>query len=51
MNIYYAWKNNTLTSWELCGKDGWNVGVSLEHYQCQLIVAKDMKALQVSDTV
>ena len=44
-------KTNARPSWYFRGKDGWNVGMSLEHYWCQLIVAKDTKAVQVSDTV
>ena len=42
---------HALPSWDFRGQDGWNIGVSLEHYRRQLIVAKDTKAVQVSDTV
>ena len=38
-------------SWDFSEKDGWNVGISLEYYSYHLIVAKDTKAVQVSDTV
>ena len=44
-------ETNAHTSWYLRGKDGWNVGMSLEHYRWQLIVAKYTKEFQVSDTV
>ena len=33
------------------GKDGWGLGCSLEHYQCQRVAPKDTKAVQVSDTL
>ena len=44
-------KNNARPSWDFCGKYGWNVGVLLEHYRFQLIIAKNTKEVQVSDTV
>ena len=51
MQSYHAKKPNARPSWYFCGKDGWNVGVYLEHYPCQLIFAKDTNAVQVSYTV
>ena len=39
------------TRWDFRGKEVWNVGVSLEHYHCQLIIARDTRVVQVSDTV
>ena len=44
-------KTNARSSWDIRGKYGWNVGVSLENYLCQLIVVRGIKAVQVSDTV
>ena len=44
-------KTNTCPSWDFRGKYGYNVGVSLGHYRCQLIVAKDTKSGQVLDAV
>ena len=38
-------------TWDLRGKDGWNLGCSLEHYQCQCVAPKDTKAVQISDTL
>ena len=44
-------KTSAPHSWDLRRNCGWNVGVSHEHYCCQLIVAKDTKAVRVSDTI
>ena len=38
-------------SWSLRRKDGWIVGVSLEHYRCQRFIPKDSRALSISDTI
>ena len=38
-------------SWDFRGKDGWSVGVSLEHYRCQRVVSKETKCESISDTV
>jgi len=38
-------------SWDFRGHAAWNVGVSLEHYRCQRIVAKDTKSSSISDTL
>ena len=43
-------KTNARHSWDFRGKCECNVGVSLEKYWCQLIVAKDTKPVQLSDT-
>ena len=37
-------------TWDFCGKDGWSLGCSLEHYQCQRVAPKYTKAVQISDT-
>ena len=44
-------KSTTRNSWDFRSKEGWNVGVALDHYRCQIVVAKDTKAAQVSDAV
>ena len=44
-------KTNARPSWYFHGKYGCNVLVSLEHYRCQLIFAKDTNSVHVSDTV
>ena len=44
-------KTGNRHSWDFRGKHGWNVGVSLKHYCCQLVVAKYTTAVQVSDTI
>ena len=38
-------------SWDCRGKEGWYVGTSLENYRCQRVVAANICAIQVSDTV
>ena len=38
-------------SWGFRGKDGWSIGVSLEHYLCQRFIPKDSRALSISDTI
>ena len=38
-------------SWDMRGIDGWSIGVSLEHYRCQKVIAKNSKAERISDTV
>ena len=44
-------KTSTQHSWDFQGKEGWSVGVVLEHYRCDRVVAKDTKAEAISDTV
>ena len=38
-------------SWDFRAKEGWSVGVTLEHYRCQRVIPKDTKSEMVSDTV
>ena len=38
-------------TWDFCGKDGWILGCSLEHYQCQRVAPKDTKSVHISDTL
>lgn len=38
-------------SWDFRCHEGWNVGVSLEHYRCQRVVGKASKVEQISDAV
>ena len=40
-------KTGTRHSWDLPGKDGWSVVVSLEYYRCQKIVRKATKTVAV----
>ena len=44
-------KTSTRHSWDFCGKEGWSVGVALEHYRCNRVVAKDTKAEAISHIV
>ena len=44
-------KTSTRHLWDFRGKEGWSVGVALEHYRCEHVVAKDTKAEAISDTV
>ena len=44
-------KTNARPSWDFCGIDGWDVGVSFEHYPFHLIVAEDTNSVHLSDTV
>ena len=37
--------------WEFRSKEGWSVGVSFEHYRCQLVIPADTQEINVSDTV
>ena len=32
-------------------KEGWSVGVSFEHYRCQLVIPADTREINVSNTV
>ena len=38
-------------SWDMRGIDGWSTGVSMEHYRCQRVIAKNSKMERISDTV
>ena len=44
-------KTGTINSWDFRGAAGWYLGVALQHYRCQTIVAKSKCAVQISDTV
>ena len=33
------------------GKDGWRIGVALDHYRCQCVIGQDANADVVNDTV
>ena len=48
--IAHAKPSNRL-SWSFRGRDGWSVGVSLEHYRCQRYIPKDSRSLSISDTI
>ena len=37
-------KTGTRHSWDLPGEPAWNIGVSLKHYRCQNIIAKETRA-------
>ena len=50
-NIISHKKTGTRNLWDFCGTECLNVGVTLHHYLCHIIVAKATKAAQVSDTV
>ena len=38
-------------SWDFRSKEGWSVGVSFEHYRCQLVITADTREINVSDTM
>ena len=38
-------------SWDFRCKEGWNVGVSLEHYRCHRVVSRASRTEQISDAV
>ena len=44
-------KTSNRNSWYFCSKEGWSVGVSLEHYRCQLVIPADTREINVSRTV
>ena len=44
-------KKSNRNSWNFCSKEGWSVGVSFEHYRCQLVIPADTQEINVSDTV
>ena len=50
-NIIAHKKTGTRNLWDFRDTASWNLGVSLQHYQCHTILAKATKAAQVSDTV
>ena len=51
IRVIYHDKSLKRKSWGFRGKDGWSVGVSLEHYQYQRYIPKDSHALSISDTI
>ena len=44
-------KTSNRKSWDFCSKEIWSVGVSFEHYRCQLVIPADTREINVSDTV
>ena len=44
-------KKSNRKSWDFRSKEGWSVGVSFEHYRCQLVIPEDTREINVSDTV
>ena len=38
-------------TWDFRGKYGWSLGCYLEHYWCHRVAPKDIKAVQISDTL
>ena len=38
-------------TWDFRRKYGWRLGCSLEHYQCQRVAPKDIKAVQIPNTL
>ena len=44
-------KTSNRKSWDFSSKEGWSVGVSFEHYRCQLVIPADTREINVSDTV
>ena len=41
----------TRNSWDFQSKEGWSIGTSLDHYQCEQVIPRDTKAVTISDTV
>ena len=48
--IAHAKPSNRLL-WSFRGREGWSVGVLLEHYRCQRYIPKDSRSLSISDTI
>ena len=44
-------KTSNGKSWDFHSKEGWSVGVSFEHYRCQLLIPADMREINASGTV
>ena len=36
-------KTSNRNSWDFCSKEGWSVGMSFEHYHCQLVIPSDTR--------
>ena len=43
-------KTGLRRSWDFRGKDGWSVGASTTHYQCQRVIPKLTRSIMISDT-
>ena len=41
----------TRNSWDFQSKEGWSIGTSLDHYQCEQLIPRDTKAVTILDTV
>ena len=50
INVIVHAKPRRRKSWDIHGKDGWSIGVSLKHYRCQLVTLKLSKSSVISDT-
>ena len=48
--VFLYTKNSTRISWYLCGKDVFYIGPALRHYHTFLVIAKDKKHQQFSNT-
>ena len=44
-------KTSNRKYWDFRSKEGWSVGVSFEHYRCQLVISADTREINVSDRV
>ena len=44
-------KTSNCKSWEFRVKEGWRIGVALNHYLCQRVIPQDTKAKKISNTV
>ena len=44
-------KTSKRYSWDFRSKEGWSVGVSLEHYRCQLLIPVETREIDVLETV
>ena len=44
-------KTSYRKSWDFRSKEGWSLGVSFEHYCCQLVIPADTREINVSKTV
>ena len=44
-------KTSNRKYWDFGSKEGWSVGVSFEHYCCQLVIPADTREINVSYTV
>ena len=44
-------KKSNKKSWDFRSNKGWSVGVSFEHYRCQLVIPAGTREINVSETV